>query len=252
MTDLRLRAGSRARACPRAPRRSGAHAPRCSPTLCRLNTLYMIARAGSGHIGTQLQQPRHRRLAAPPRAPRPRGSRAGRTRPVLLLQGPRRPRPLRRAHRPRAPCRSRPFTRCGASAVCRATRTSTTPGIVSQHRLARHGDLEGQGHGAGAAARGPGRDGSSCSPATASSRRVSSGSRSRPPRTRRMGEITVIVDHNKIQSDTLGRLGERPRRPGGQGRRRSAGRSARCDGHDLAALATTLEVACAACATAPS
>ncbi len=55
----------------------------------------------------------------------------------------------------------------------------------------------------------------------------------------RMGELTVIVDHNKLQSDTwvdrvssLGRLQERVAACGW--------RVARCDGHDTAALAAAL------------
>ena len=55
--------------------------------------------------------------------------------------------------------------------------TSARRGIVSQHRLARHGHLQGEGHGARRPAGGP-AGASSCSPATASCRRGSSGSRS--------------------------------------------------------------------------
>jgi len=57
---------------------------------------------------------------------------------------------------------------------------------------------------------------------------------------RRMGEITVVVDHNKVQSDTyvadvsdLGDLEAKFRAFGWQ--------VARCDGHDLAAFATVLD-----------
>ncbi len=51
---------------------------------CRINVLYMIARAGSGHIGTSFSCMDIARLASP------RGARGGR--PLLLLQGPRRSR----------------------------------------------------------------------------------------------------------------------------------------------------------------
>jgi transketolase len=56
----------------------------------------------------------------------------------------------------------------------------------------------------------------------------------------RMGEITVVVDHNKIQSDTLvssvSDLGDLERKFAAFG-----WKATRCDGHDLPALARTLE-----------
>ncbi len=197
----------------------------------------MIARAGSGHIGTQLQQPRHRSLAAPA------GARDGR-RPsyfsskghdvpglyaVLIGLG-------RLAVRPAPP--AAPARRSARPSRRRRRRHR------DEHRLARHGDLQGQGHGARATgcAGGTGRvfvltgDGELQegqfweSLATAANRGL--------------GEITVIVDHNKIQSDTWvarsaisGDL-----EPSSA---RSAGTSARCDGHDLDALAARARASCA-------
>lgn len=61
-----------------------------------------------------------------------------------------------------------------------------------------------------------------------------------PTANRELGEITVIVDHNKLQSDTwverVSDLGELERKVQAFG-----WATARCDGHDVRALATTLD-----------
>ena len=62
---------------------------------------------------------------------------------------------------------------------------------------------------------------------------------------RELGEITVIVDHNKLQSDTWVDAGQRPGRPGGQGRAPSAGPS-------IAATATTWRPSPRRCAASTS
>ena len=54
------------------------------------------------------------------------------------------------------------------------------------------------------------------------------------------GEITRDRRPQQDPVGHLGRAGQRPRRPRGEGRARSAGRSARCDGNDVGALAATL------------
>ena len=50
------------------------------------------------------------------------------------------------------------------------------------------------------------------------------------------GELTVIVDHNKIQSDTFVSEGQRSRGPGGEIQGPLAGKWLVADGHDLYAL----------------
>ncbi len=55
-----------------------------------------------------------------------------------------------------------------------------------------------------------------------------------PTANRGLGEITVIVDHNKLQSDTWVAAGQRPRRPRGARSRAFGWAVARCDGNDLA------------------
>ena len=48
-----------------------------------------------------------------------------------------------------------------------------------------------------------------------------------------LGEIVVVVDHNKLQSDSRGGGRQRSRRDRGEIPGRSDGRCARADGHDL-------------------
>ena len=87
--------------------------------------------------------------------------------------------------------------------AARATPTShAVAGRAHEHRLARHGRLEGQGLRARRPAATAAAGACSSSPATASCRRASSGSRSARPRTRASARSRSIVDHNKIQSDT--------------------------------------------------
>ncbi len=114
--------------------------------LARINTLYMIAGAWSGHIGTSFSSleimswlflNEIRDLDEGP---------AG-VRRLLLVEGARRARALQRADRPRPAARreAAPAASSARPAGASARRDAVHPG---QHRLARHGHLEGQGHGA--------------------------------------------------------------------------------------------------------
>ena len=171
-----------------------------------------------------VQRRRHPRLAAP------RG--AGGRRRLLLLQGPRRAGRLRRAGG-RRQARLRP-----AAPAAQGRRAARPPGHprhaagVHEHRLARDGRLA--------------RPRASPAPRgwTAARRRVfvitgdgelqegqfweSLGQAANEG----FGEITAIVDHNKIQSDTWVEHVSRPRRPRGQGPRvRLGGRALRRQRH---------------------
>ena len=158
----------------------------------------------------------------------------GRGRRLLLLQGPRRAGAVRRADRPRAARRSSCCTGCAASAGCPGTPTSATPGIVTNTGSLGMGISKAKGmvladrlHGA--------------TPARlrADRRRRAAGGPdlgvARPGGERGLGEITAIVDHNKIQSDTWVDAGQRPRRPRGARSRAFGWAVARCDGHDVGA-----------------
>jgi transketolase len=89
-------------------------------TASRLNTLGMIQLAGSGHIGSSFSSLDVLSWLL---------ARRSRRRRVLLLEGPRRPRAVCDADRPRR----LPFdlvTGCAGSVDCPGILTSSTPGIV--------------------------------------------------------------------------------------------------------------------------
>ena len=195
---------------------------------CRINALSSIMEAGSGHIGTSFSVLDILALAAP------RGAR-GRRR-LLLLQGPRRARRVRRAGRHR-PDRVRPPAPPAAPRrPARPPRHRGRAGRADEHRLARHGRLEGQGLRPRRAT--PGRAAGACSCITGDGELQegqfweSLGQAANEG----FGEITVIVDHNKIQSDTwvdqVSDLGDLEAKGAAFG-----WATARCDGNDVAAVA---------------
>ena len=186
----------------------------------------MIERAGLRPSGHDLQLAGHRRLAPP------RGARRGR--PLLLLEGARRARAVRRARGARAARLRADPPAAPARRPSRPSGRRRDAGGRDEHGLARDGGLEGAGLRRSPTACSAAPAASTSSPATASSRRGSSGSRSSRPRTGASREITVIVDRNQrpvrhvgLQVSDLGDLEA-------EGCARSAGRSPRCDGHDLA------------------
>ena len=200
VTDASLRPGSRVRAARALRGRSRCATAALFATLCRINTLYMIARAGSGHIGSSfssldivswLHLHELRGLEGPEPADAtcsspPRGTTSRASTPCCIGLG-----------------------RLPFETLHTLRRLGGLPGHPDvehagdrdQHRSARHGHLQGQGDGAGQ--RLAGREGRVFvltgdgelqegqfweSLATAAHAK--------------MGEITAIVDHNKIQSDT--------------------------------------------------
>ena len=176
---------------------------------CRLNVLYMVQRVGSGHLGTTFSSLDivcwlHLEVL-------------GRGRPLLLLQGPRRSRPVRRPDRAR-PAGLRPDPPAAAAGrPARPPRRRRHAGGGHEHGLARDGDLEG---------------------ARLRPRRPAArphGRRLRPHRRRRApggADLGVAAAdrqprpggdhrHRRPQRGPVGHLGspgERPRRPGGEGR----------------------------------
>ena len=114
--------------------------------LCRINTLYMIMRAGSGHIGSSFSSMDLITWLWTQELHEPNSGDAG-IRRLLLVEGARRAGALLAAHRAReARFRSRPQ----AAADRRPARASRRGHAVHrhQHRLARHGHLEGVRDGA--------------------------------------------------------------------------------------------------------
>ena len=173
----------------------------------------------------ELQRRRHPRLAAP------RGARGPTT--LLLLQGPRRARPSTPCSRARASSTSTLLHRLRRLAgPARAIPTSTPRRrCVTNTGSLGHGDLQGQGVRARRPAGRPRADASSSSPATASCRRASSGSRSAGR------ERGLRRDHRdrRPQQDPVRHLGRR-RSPTSATSRPRSGRSA---GRSRAATATT-------------
>ena len=184
---------------------------------CRINVLGMIMQAGSGHVGTcfscmDILAWLHLEVIG-----------AGRS--LLLVEGPRRAGALRGARRPRsARVRAAPAAAAPRRAA-RASRRRHGPAGPHQHRLARHGHLQG------ARVR-PGR-----SPAGPHGKRV------RADRGRRAAGGSVLGvaaadgepraqrdrGHRRPQQDPvrhLGASGERPRPPRGSRRGRGLGRGA--------------------------
>ena len=186
-------------------------AARAFAALARINTLYMIAGAWSGHIGTSFSSLEIMSWLFLNEL-RDLDQRTRRVRRLLLVQGPRRAGALRRADRARAAAgrEAAPAAPAARPARPSARRDAVHPG---QHRLARHGHLEGQGDGAGqprwpARAR---RDLRADRRRRTAGRAVLGVARRRR-RPARLGEIVAIIDHNKIQSDTwverVSRLGD--------------------------------------------
>ena len=181
---------------------------RAFAALARINTLYMIAGAWSGHIGTSfssleimswlfLNEIRDLDEGA-----------AGRRR-LLLVEGARRPGALQRADRsgPVARGQAPPASSSARPARASARRDAIHP---REHRLARHGHLEGQGH----RAREPARRHRAPRLRAHRRRRAAGGAvlgvaaigrQSRPRRDRR---------HRRPQQDSVGHLGAERQRSG--------------------------------------
>ena len=149
--ELQLRAGERVRAPARRDRRRQSARAAAFAALARINTLYMIAGAWSGHIGTSFSSleimswlflNEMRDLDKGADACDIFFSSKGHDAPALynVLIG------LGLLPRRQAP---------PAAASARAARPSARRDAVhpGEHRLARHGHLEGEGHGAGQPAR---------------------------------------------------------------------------------------------------
>ena len=184
---------------------------------CRLNALYMVQRAGSGHLGTTFSS-----LDIVCLAP-PRGD-AGR-RPLLLLEGPRRARPLRCARR-----RSAGSTSSSSTALRRLNGLPGHPDVAATPEVVTSTGSLGMGvskaRGFVLADRLAGRSGRVY--VLTGDGELQEGQfweSLQPTANRGLHEITVIVDRNRVQSDTWVDAGQRPRRPRGRRRARSAGRS---------------------------
>ena len=119
---------------------------RAFAALARINTLYMIAGAWSGHIGTSFSSLEIMSWLFLQRDARSRQGRDG-VRHLLLVEGARRAGALRGADRPRpaAGREAAPAAAAARAAGPPARRDAVRPG---QHRLARHGHLQGEGDGA--------------------------------------------------------------------------------------------------------
>ena len=233
--DAPLRPGCRARADPRGSTSTPSRARPRFADACRINTLYMIAARRLGPHRHQLQLASTCCLVAAPRGARASGdlyfSSKGHDAPALyaVLIGLGRL-PFELLHRA-APAR-RAARASGRASTPRCRRTPARSawasprrkGFVLANRLAGR---RGRRLRADRRRRAAGR------PVLGVARRA--------PSTADLGEITVIVDHNKIQSDTWVDRGQRPRRPRGASSRRSAGRS-------RAATATTSARSRALCA----
>ena len=199
--------------------------------LCRINTLYMIMQAGSGHIGSSFSSLDLITWLWTACARRSQQRRAGR-RHLFLVEGPRRAGALFAAHRARE---ARLRSAAPAPPVRRAAGPSRRRDAVHrrQHRLARHGHLEGLRHGP--------REASDRTAAAAIVVMTGDGELQegqiweslQPAANERLAEIIVVVDHNKLQSDSavsavsdLGPIEDKFRAFGWEVRR--------ADGHDLA------------------
>ena len=160
---------------------SGADAVAARARLCRAgahqHALHDRGRMVRPHRH-ELQLARDHELAVSQRAARS-GQGPGRVRRVLLLEGARRAGTLQRADRPRAAAgrEAPPAPAPARAARPPARRDAVHPG---EHRLARDGDFEGERDGPGQPPERHASAASSCSPATASYRKGSSGNRLGP------------------------------------------------------------------------
>ena len=205
-TSLRRSSSGSARSTPSRHERAAAFAD-----ACRINTLTMVEHAGSGHIGTSFSCARHR-LVAPPR-----GARRGR--PLLLLEGPRRARPLRDPDRRSA---GSPFEQLFA--LRRLGGLPGHPDVLATPEVVTNTGSLGMGiskaRGFVLADRLAGRRGDVY--VLTGDGELQEGQfweSLQPTANRGLGEITVIVDHNKLQSDTwvsqVSDLGDLEREGGG-------------------------------------
>ena len=212
-------------------------------TLARLNTLSMIATAGSGHIGSSFSSLdivswlflNEMRLPTKPDRTRKETfsfSSKGHDAPGLYAI--------------KIALGLLPEVDALAPAAARGTPGpsghSANAVHRGEHRLSRHGHIEGQGHCHRQSPCWP--DGTHlCDDlAMANCRKGKSGNPWDRPSRDASSEITVIVDHNKLQSDTY--VAETADLGDLEGKFSAFGWNVlRCNGHDLAQLAATIEVA---------